>query len=171
MKIDLVDLIDESFAEYKLPHMLVAFPHCSFKCDRENGNQVCQNWELAKAPRITVEAEDVAARYVSNDLTKAVVFAGLEPFDSYTDVLSLLEELRSKNGCYDDVVIYTGYKPEEVSDRFEKLASYKNVLVKFGRFVPGDKPHYDDALGINLASDNQFSRWVNENYALMWSKL
>lgn len=167
----LVNLIEESFTEYKKPHMLLGFPSCSFKCDREYGNKICQNSELARAEKIEIPVEDVVARYLSNDITKAIVLAGLEPFDSYADVLSLLEELRSKNGCYDDVVIYTGYKPEEVSDRFEKLASYKNVLVKFGRFVPGDKPHYDDALGINLASDNQFSRWVNENYALMWSKL
>lgn len=167
----LVNLIEESFTEYKKPHMLLGFPSCSFKCDREYGNKICQNSELARAEKIEIPVEDVVARYLSNDITKAIVLAGLEPFDSYADVLSLLEELRSKNGCYDDVVIYTGYKPEEVSDRFEKLASYKNVLVKFGRFVPGDKPHYDDALGINLASDNQFSRWVNENYAIMWSKL
>lgn len=167
----LVNLIEESFTEYKKPHMLLGFPSCSFKCDREYGSPICQNSELARAEKIEIPVEDVVARYLSNDITKAIVCAGLEPFDSYTDVLSLLEELRSKNGCYDDVVIYTGYKPEEVSDRFEKLASYKNVLVKFGRFVPGYKPHYDDALGINLASDNQFSRWVNENYALMWSKL
>lgn len=167
----LVNLIEESFTEYKKPHMLLGFPSCSFKCDREYGNKICQNSELARAEKIEIPVEDVVARYLSNDITKAIVLAGLEPFDSYHDVLSLLEELRSKNGCYDDVVIYTGYKPEELRDRFEKLAYYKNVLVKFGRFVPGDKPHYDDALGIWLASDNQFARWVNENYALMWSNL
>lgn len=167
----LVNLIEESFTEYKKPHMLLGFPSCSFKCDREYGNKICQNSELARAEKIEIPVEDVVARYLSNDITKAIVLAGLEPFDSYPDVLSLLEELRSKNGCYDDVVIYTGYKPEELRDRFEKLAYYKNVLVKFGRFVPGDKPHYDDALGIWLASDNQFARWVNENYDLMWSNL
>lgn len=65
-------------------------------------------------------------------------------------------------------MIYTGYKPEELRDKFKKLSSYKSVLVKFGRFIPGDTPHYDDALGINLASHNQFARWIDENYALMW---
>jgi hypothetical protein len=167
----LVNLIEESFTEYKKPHMLLGFPLCSFKCDHEYGSKICQNSELARAEKIEIPVEDVVARYLSNDITKAIVLAGLEPFDSYIDVIGLLNELRSKNGCYDDVVIYTGYKPEELRDRFKKLASYKNVLVKFGRFIPGDRPHYDGELGINLASDNQFARWVDEAYAIKWSKL
>ena len=113
----LVNLIEESFTEYKKPHMLLGFPLCSFKCDHEYGNKICQNSELARAEKIEIPVEDVVARYLSNDITKAIVLAGLEPFDSYTDVIGLLEELRSKNGCYDDVVIYTGYKPEELRDR------------------------------------------------------
>lgn len=155
MKIDLVDLIDESFTEYKLPHMLVAFPRCTFKCDRENGSRVCQNWELAKAPRITVEAEDIAARYASNDLTKAVVFAGLEPFDSWKEMLELVERIRDL--CDDDIVIYTGYTKEEIQDKLYKIAWYSNIVVKFGRYRPGQQKHYDEVLGVELASDNQYA--------------
>lgn len=155
MKIELVDLIDESFAEYKLPHMLVAFPKCSFKCDYENGSRVCQNWELAKAPRITVEAEDIAARYVSNDLTKAVVFAGLEPFDSYAEMFELVERIRDLSS--DDIVIYTGYTKEELEDKLYKLSWYSNIVVKFGRYRPGQQKHYDEVLGVELASDNQYA--------------
>ena len=159
MKIDLVDLIDESFAEYKLPHMLVAFPHCSFKCDRENGNQVCQNWELAKAPRITVEAEDVAARYVSNDLTKAVVFAGLEPFDSWQEMIGLIKAFREVT--HDDIVIYTGYNSKEIDPKITYLnLMFDNIVVKFGRYRPGQKKHFDEVLGVELASDNQYAERI-----------
>lgn len=159
MKIELVDLIDESFAEYKLPHMLVAFPHCTFKCDRENGNQVCQNWELAKAPRIAVEAEDVAARYVSNDLTKAVVFAGLEPFDSWQEMIGLIKAFREVT--HDDIVIYTGYNATEIDPKITYLnLMFDNIIIKFGRYRPGQQKHFDEVLGVELASDNQYAKQI-----------
>ena len=36
-------LIDEDFVNYKKPAMVLEFPYCSFKCDKECGRQVCQN--------------------------------------------------------------------------------------------------------------------------------
>ena len=136
--------------------MLVAFPYCSFKCDIENGNQVCQNWELAKARRITVEAEDVVARYVSNDLTKAVVFAGLEPFDSWQEMIGLIKAFREVT--HDDIVIYTGYNSKEIDPKITYLnLMFDNIVVKFGRYVPNMKSRFDDVLGVNLASDNQYA--------------
>lgn len=159
MKIELVNLIDESFTEYKKPHMLVGFPSCTFKCDRENGNQVCQNWELAKAPRIVVEAEDIAARYVSNDLTKAVVFAGLEPFDSFKQMVSLIDEIRKVSD--DDIVIYTGYNEDEIEKMVSAITmTYQSIIIKYGRYRPGQKKHFDEVLGVELASDNQYAKMV-----------
>ena len=159
MKIELVNLIDESFTEYKKPHMLVGFPSCTFKCDRENGNQVCQNWELAKAPRIVVEAEDIAARYVSNEITKAVVFAGLEPFDSFKQMVALIDEIRKL--CDDDIVIYTGYNRDEIEKMIKAISEYRNIVVKFGRYRPGQKKHFDEVLGVELASDNQYAERIS----------
>ena len=159
MKIELVNLIDESFTEYKKPHMLVGFPSCTFKCDRENGNQVCQNWELAKAPRIVVEAEDIAARYVSNEITKAVVFAGLEPFDSFKQMVSLIDEIRKL--CDDEIVIYTGYNSDEIEKMIKAISEYRNIIVKFGRYRQGHEKHRDDVLGVELASDNQYAERIS----------
>ena len=139
--------------------MLVAFPYCSFKCDKENGNQVCQNWELAKARRITVEAEDIVARYVSNDLTKAVVFAGLEPFDSWQEMIRLIKAFRE--ATHDDIVIYTGYTPEEMDPKITYLKlMFDNIVIKFGRYLPGQQKHLDKELGIELASDNQYAERI-----------
>ena len=158
MKITIVDLIDESFTEYKLPHMLVAFPKCSFKCDYENGSRVCQNWELAKAPRITVESEDIAARYVSNDITKAIVFAGLEPFDSYAEMVDLIDHLRRVTK--DPIVIYTGYEMQEIYSQIAHWNSLGNIIIKFGRYRPGQQKHFDEVLGVELASDNQYAERI-----------
>lgn len=159
MKVTLVDLVDESFTEYKLPHMLVAFPCCSFKCDKENGSRVCQNWELAKAPRIAIEAEDVVARYVSNDLTKAVVFAGLEPFDSWCEMIGLIKEFREVT--HDDIVIYTGYNAAEIDPKRTYLSTmFDNIIIKFGRYRPGQEKHRDKVLGVELASNNQYGERI-----------
>lgn len=139
--------------------MLVAFPYCSFKCDIENGNQVCQNWELAKARRITVEAEDVVARYVSNDLTKAVVFAGLEPFDSWQEMIGLIKAFREVT--HDDIVIYTGYNHKEIDPKITYLNKmFDNIVVKFGRYRPGQQKHFDEVLCVELASDNQYAERI-----------
>ena len=34
-------IIDEDFLNYKKPSMVIAFPHCSFKCEKELGKKVC----------------------------------------------------------------------------------------------------------------------------------
>ena len=47
-------ITDECFTDYKLPAMFIAVNSCSFKCDRENGCQLCQNMALAREPDIEV---------------------------------------------------------------------------------------------------------------------
>lgn len=158
--IRLVNLIDESFVEYRKAHMLLAVPFCSFKCDLENGKQLCQNWELRKDLIKTVNIEDLVNRYLSNYITEAIVFAGLEPFDSFPEVLSFVDELRSR-GCLDDVVIYTGYYPKEIADSIAQLQTYPNIIVKFGRYRPGFDKHLDSVLGISLASPNQYAMKIS----------
>ena len=43
-------IIWEDTVNYKKICTTLMMPKCDFKCDRENGCQVCQNWELAAAP-------------------------------------------------------------------------------------------------------------------------
>lgn len=149
-------LVDEDFVNYKKPSMFVIFPRCSFKCDHENGTQDCQNWCLVKEPDINVSVDSVVGRYTSNGITKAIVCGGLEPMDSFDDVVELVTAVRSR-GIMDDFVIYTGYNKEEVQDKIRILANFKNIIIKYGRFRPGQKHHFDEVLGVELASDNQYS--------------
>ena len=60
----------------------------------------------------------------------------------------------------DDIVIYTGYTEAEckASCYIYDLLRYKNIIIKFGRFVPNQEPHYDEVLGVMLASDNQYAK-------------
>lgn len=152
-------ITDEDFVNYKLPSMFIVSPTCSFKCDREFGSQICQNSRLAKQPDIEVSMISLLDRYRNNPITKAVVFGGLEPLDD-GDTIVLIGLLRSM-GIMDDVVIYTGYNKEEIIDKTSILKQYPNVVVKYGRYVPGMEPHLDPVLGVKLASDNQYAERIS----------
>ena len=157
-------IIDEDFINYKKPSMIIMCPTCSFKCDKECGEQVCQNSALATSPDIQIDNFSIVDRYLKNPITKAIVFSGLEPFDSFEDMYSIVYALRQRN-CTDDVVIYTGYDRDEIStmkraDGFfyiDSLILLRPIIVKYGRYKPNQKMKYDKILGVNLASDNQYA--------------
>lgn len=150
-------LIDEDFVNYKVPCMIIEFPRCSFKCDKECGKQVCQNGRLATAPEINIDENILVERYINNPITKAIVCQGLEPLDSFEDVLTFLDLLRHQYGCDDDFVIYTGYNKDEIKISIQRLKLFNNVVIKYGRYIPNQSSHYDEVVGVNLASDNQYA--------------
>lgn len=150
-------LIDEDFVNYKVPSMFIITSKCSFKCEKESGVKCCQNSSLAKKRGMAVENEDLIERYVNNPITQAIVFGGLEPFDQFTDVLDIIATLRLTYNNDDDVVIYTGYIEEEVEKKVEALSTFDNIIVKFGRYIPGQESHFDEVLGVKLSSPNQYA--------------
>ena len=154
------DIKDEDFANYKKPSMFVIMPHCSFKCDKENGCNLCQNSHLAQEPDRKYPTDEMIVRYLTNPLTKAIVFGGLEPFDSVEDLDYFIYLLRNKYHCNDDVVIYTGYREDELEENsyFQSIIQNSNIVIKFGRFRPDRQPYYNEVLGVKLASDNQYAR-------------
>lgn len=153
-------LIDEDFVQYKVPSMFIGMCYCDWKCCHEGGfpESVCQNNELAAATIHEVSIVDLIRRYLDNDITHAIVFGGLEPFMQTKEIIDFVIELRYKFGCDDPVVIYTGYNEDEVKYSIRALQCLGNVIVKFGRYVPGCDPHYDSVLGVMLASDNQYGK-------------
>ena len=152
-------IIDYDCTNYKDPCLTIEFPYCDFKCDKLNGCQVCQNSALAAEPNIEINGEQIWKIYKENPLTKAFCLQGLEPFDSFIDMADLIIFIRHVKKCNDPIIIYTGYNKEEdqVVEMF--LNNYDNIIVKWGRFIIGQKPHYDKVLGVNLASDNQYAEW------------
>ena len=148
-------IIFEDFVNYKVASMVIGFPKCSFKCNQS----VCQNSALADAPDIVVYAYILIDRYLKNTITHAVVMQGLEPMDSWEDVQSFVQLFREKTN--DDIVIYTGYNKCEIADKIRWLQRYKNIIVKYGRYIPNQKPHYDGVLGVDLASDNQYAEKIS----------
>lgn len=159
MLITLKDIVDEDFVNYKNPSMFIIFPYCTFKCDKENGNQICQNSSLIKEPNVSVEIAAVVNRYCHNPITNSVVCGGLEPFDSWLELVKLITEFRKRT--QDDIVIYTGYKEEEIAEQVKQLAQFPNIVIKYGRFIPNQTSRLDDVLGIKLASPNQYARRIS----------
>lgn len=150
----------ERFQDYKYPSMLIAFPNCSFKCDKECGRRVCQNSALVSAPIQEISAEDIILKYLTNPITKAVICGGLEPFDSFEELVELVSKFREAQ-CNDDIVIYTGYRKSEIPEQLKVLSQFRNIVVKFGRFVPDKVPHYDSVLGVQLANDEQYGERIS----------
>ena len=149
-------IVDEDFTNYKKPSMFICTPRCTMKC----GEELCQNSPWLKQPDIEVNPIDIIQRYENNGLTQAVVLAGLDPMDSWTDLYSFIFMFRSISD--DDIVIYTGYTKCEIADKIEQLKQFPNIIVKFGRYVPNQKPHYDELLGVYLASDNQYAENITQ---------
>ena len=155
-------IIHEDFVNYKVCSMTIAMPYCTFKCDKECGSNVCQNSKLTKDPTLNIPAAKIIEQYLHNPLSHAIVFQGLEPFDSYNDIYYFIYALRFIFKNNDPVVIYTGYNKDEIMSKIDDLRKFSNIIIKFGRYIPGQKPHYDEILGVNLASDNQYAEVITE---------
>lgn len=152
------NIIDEDFINFKFPSMTIEMPFCTFKCDKECGINVCQNSALVKEPNIEILTEKLITRYLNNPITKAIVFQGLEPFDSWDELYEFCKIFRKNS--QDIIVIYTGYNKEEILMQIQQLSSLGNIIIKFGRFIP-NKPHkFDEVLGVELASDNQYAKFI-----------
>lgn len=154
-------LIEEDFVNYKKPSMFIIFSKCSFKCDKEAGCTVCQNSTLANEPDIEISEFEIVDRYIKNPITSAITCGGLEPFDSPIDLGFVIALLRG--ATQDDIVIYTGYTEDELKDNafYKTIIQYPNIIIKFGRFIPNQESRYDEILGVELASPNQYAKKVS----------
>lgn len=154
-----VEIKDEDCINYKKISMFIALPFCNGKCYKELGLDcsICQNDALRNSPILNINDDKIIERYLLNPLTSAIVFGGLEPFDSFNELDEFIEKFRTKFLIEDDIVIYTGYKLEEIKDKLEILKKYKNIIIKVGRYIPNSKKIFDKTLGATLASDNQYA--------------
>lgn len=136
--------------------------HCTFKCCKECGSNVCQNSELTKRSIVHSDIDTIINKYLSQNISKCITFQGLEPLDNLKQLLWFIYYFRKISN--DDIIIWTGYTKKECDDLLHLITSkmkWSNIIIKFGRFVPNQKPHYDEVLGIELISDNQFAERIS----------
>lgn len=150
----------EHYQDYKVPSMFIACKSCTFKCDKECKQKICQNSHLAQIQNIDVSIDFLIQQYIENPITQAIIFGGLEPFDDIQNVLEFIEKFRA-SGIEDNVVIYTGYTKEEIiktfKQEFKELKNLNNIIIKYGRFIPNNIKHFDNILGTYLSSNNQYA--------------
>lgn len=156
-------IVDEDFVNYQSPVMYIGTARCNGKCCREAGIplSVCQNDGWRANATIEMVDEKIIERYINNDITSAICFAGLEPFEQYDEMFALIKKLRTDYHCDDTVIIYTGYNKNEILSSISELQQFKNIIIKYGRYVPNQKRHYDKVLGVYLASDNQYAEYIS----------
>ena len=70
----IINIVEEDFVNYKKPNMFIGFPCCTFKCNKESGQLVCQNYQLIKEKQIELSYEEIVKIYLDNPLTSAIVF-------------------------------------------------------------------------------------------------
>jgi len=154
-------IVDEDFINYKLPSMFLISSTCDWKCCKEAGIDICQNLPLIKEKTINITEEKIFERYINNSITKAIVIGGLEPFDQFDEIFNLIAYFRFYECCRDTFIIYTGYYPEEIDGQIKFLSMFENIIIKFGRYIPNRNSIYDEILGVELASDNQFAEKIS----------
>ena len=155
-------IVAEDFINYKLPSMFISTCFCDYKCCTELGldTGVCQNAPLAQSDNIDIPDQTIYEQFINNPITKAVVIGGLEPMIQINEVVDLIKLFRNQGeDC--PFIIYTGYYPNEIPEPLNRLKQYKNIIVKFGRFIPDSQSKYDGVLGITLASSNQYAEVIS----------
>ena len=155
-------IVAEDFVNYKLPSMFISTCFCDYKCCTELGLDigVCQNAPLAQSENVEIPDQTIYEHFVNNPITKAVVIGGLEPMIQINEVVDLIKLFRNQGeDC--PFVIYTGYYPNEIPEPLERLKQHKNIIVKFGRYIPDSQSKYDEILGVTLASSNQYAEIIS----------
>lgn len=151
----------EDFLNYKKCSMFIGVTSCDWKCCKEQNLpcSICQNYSWSKNEIKNIDNQILIDSYVNNDLTEAIVFGGLEPFLQFDELIEFIKEFRKSS--QDEIVIYTGYNENEIEDKIDKLKEFKNIIVKFGRYIPNKPSRYDEILGVTLASDNQYAKRIS----------
>lgn len=151
MKIKFLNELD--FVNYKLPAMFIGWPQCKGKCEG------CQNASLRSEPDIEIAPGEIIRRYLENPMSEALVMGGMDPFDTWDDLRDFVYLVRERTN--DPIVIYTGYNEDEIQPQIDYLSGFPNIIVKFGRYIPGQEKHFDPVLGVELASQNQYARQLS----------
>lgn len=151
----------DDFVNYKKCSMFLGATSCDWKCCKENNLpcSTCQNYSWFNNPIKQFKDELIIDMYLKDGLEESIVFGGLEPMLQFQELVSFIDKFRKVSE--DDIVIYTGYYKTEIEKEIKILKKYKNIIIKFGRYIPNRKSKYDEVLGVTLVSDNQYAEKIS----------
>lgn len=154
-------VVMEDFCNYKNPSMFLVTAICDWKCCVEANidKSVCQNHGLVNQATKEYTYQSLYKAFINNNITKAIVVGGLEPFLQFNELFGLIKFFRSQC-CNATFVIYTGYNHIEIKEQIKQLTTLSNIIIKFGRYIPNGVKYYNDILGIKLASKNQYAEVI-----------
>lgn len=157
----LKDIVVNDFTNYKKPSLFIITDTCGLRCEKLSGEKCCQNRDLLQLPtRILADNYIIDEYYAKNkDVVEALVIGGLEPFNQWEELYAFVKTFRQRFS--DDIVIYTGYEIECIQSYIDILKNIPNIVVKFGHYIPHQETHYDEVLGVYLASDNQYAKIIS----------
>ena len=151
----------DDFINYKKCSMFLGTTSCDWKCCKESNLpcSICQNYSWSNNPIKDISNKDIINMYQQDELEESIVFGGLEPFLQFEELIAFISEFRKVSN--DDVVIYTGYYPSEIEREIDVLKKFKNIIIKFGRYISNRESKYDEVLGVTLVSDNQYAEKIS----------
>ena len=157
----LKNVIDEDFVQYQKPCMFISTCFCDWKCCKELGMDICmcQNSPAYDSKIVNKHNDALVKRYMKNPISQSIVFGGFEPMLQFDELVELIRRFREETS--DDIVIFTGYYENEIKDKIDVLKHFRNIVVKFGRYVPGQEPHLDPVLGVKLANKEQYATRIS----------
>jgi len=151
------------FNDYKKVGLYIATPFCNFKCvkeAKEKGVEVtCHNGGLDYVSDMS--AQDVVEKHLSiNPFAECIILSGLDPIDNWVETKQFINDFRKITDM--EIVLFTGYYPNEIMDKLVELEHHEDIMFKFGRFNPINKPRFDDLGGVKLSTGNQYFKSLKD---------
>lgn len=153
-KINLFDVNTADFVNYKsCTYNILAGISCTFKC----GKEFCINNPLINQEIVITTNDKLIKDYLNQSIATSITFQGLEALDNLKQILWFIYYFRKESN--DNIILWTGYTKEECEDLIFliKKMGWNNIIIKYGRYIPNRPSRYDEVLGINLVSDNQYA--------------
>lgn len=144
---------NETFNDYKKTGLYIAFPKCKLNC------LGCQNVELKKKIPLNIDVGNLVNYVLNNPIIDSIICSGLNPMDSFYELQMLIHKIRKFSKM--DIIIYTGYKEEDLVLEISVLKQYPNITIKFGEYIKDCDPIYDEILQVTLASNNQYAKKIS----------
>ena len=66
-------ILNGDLINYKKPAMVIEFPFCDFKCERECGEQMCQNSALTTAANIDLSTNKIIWKYFKDEIPEVYI--------------------------------------------------------------------------------------------------